>query len=266
MNHHCLKRIFSALNVFFIAGLFFTNDAYTGQYESTERTQYEAAAYLWGPTVRGNTSGGLPIKLTFGEILKDLKFGYMGAFRVIKGKWSFVSDVIYLDLKADKASTIPVPLNNGQVITVFGNADVKLTGWFLNFDGAYQFFEKEHFTSNVLAGARYLDLNAQSNLRLDAQGYTRAINIDLSGSTWDAIGGIKGLVKLNDKWVIPYYVDAGAGQSKFTWQTYSGLSYVVSWGSINLFYRYASWKFKQNATLSNINFGGPLLGVVYKFH
>lgn len=264
MINQFIRPISKALNTCVIIFIFFTCSAYAGGYDETEALHFDAAAYLWGAQVTGTTANGQPIKLTFKEILKDLRFGYMGAFRARKGKWSFVSDVIYLDLKANKSSTIPVPYNS-QVIAVFGNADVILTGWILNFNGAYNFVENNRYTFNVLGGARYLELNAQSNLRFDALGYTKPISVDLSGRNWNAIGGVKGLVKLNEQWSIPYYVDAGTGQSKFTWQAYSGLSYAVSWGSIDLLYRYESWKFKQNSSLRDINLGGLLLGAVYKF-
>lgn len=248
-----------------ITGLIFPLNAYSGEIQEKRAFQYEAAAYFWGPQVKGTTSSGQTITMPFSDIIKDLRFGYMGAFKAFKGDWSFVSDVIYLDLKKDKSSTIPVPLSNGQGITVFGNADVKLTGWLLNLNAAYKLFENEHFIAHGLAGARYLELDANTTLRLDALGYTHAASVNLSGSTWDAIGGIAGLVKINKQWSVPYYIDAGAGQSKFTWQGYTGLSYALSWGSIDLLYRYSSWKFKQGALLQDINFGGPLLGVVYKF-
>jgi opacity protein-like surface antigen len=62
---------------------------------------------------------------------------------------------------------------------------------------------------------------------------------------------------------IPYYLDAGTGESKFTWQATAGISYhATEWLDIDLVYRYLYWDIGKNG-LEDINFSGPLLGLVF---
>ena len=44
---------------------------------------------------------------------------------------------------------------------------------------------------------------------------------------WDGIVGAKGAFALGDKhkWVVPYYVDIGTGDSDVTWQAELGVGY-----------------------------------------
>ncbi len=105
----------------------------------------------------------------------------MGAFEARKSKWSLVADVIYLDIEADKTGTI------GSTSIPF-NADVEVTGWVLNFHGVRTVFHVERATVDILAGARYLDLDSTLKLRLGASGPTPTASA--SASVWDGVIGV----------------------------------------------------------------------------
>ena len=71
---------------------------------------------------------------------------------------------------------------------------------------------------------------------------------------------------LNDSsWVVPYYVDVGTGESKFTWQANAGVGYCFDWGALVASWRYLSYDFKSGGHIDSLSFSGPLIGVAFKF-
>ena len=179
----------------------------------------------------------------------------MGAFEARKSKWSLAADVIYLDVSADKAGTI------GRGLPV--NADVDLTGWILNLQGARNVLEVERATVDILLGARYLDVDSTSTLRLGASGPTGTASA--SDSVWDGVIGVKGNVNISGGWYLPYYLDMGTGQSDFTWQGSGGIGYSFKWGNVALVYRHMYWDFASGSNFDNLSFSGPVVGVAFKF-
>jgi len=223
--------------------------------DTEDRWKFKAALYLWGASIDGTTRLGNKIGVGFDDLVDDLNMGFMGSFEARKAKWSVATDVIYLDVSADKAGTI------GPGIPV--NADVDLTGWVFNLQGARTVYDGERASVDVLAGARYLNLDSKLTLRVGSVGPTRTAT--QSGNVWDGVIGVKGRVNISGNWYLPYYVDVGTGQSDFTWQGLGGVGYGFNWGSVVLAYRYLAWEFKSDKNLKDISFSGPTLGVVFKF-
>ena len=89
----------------------------------------------------------------------------MGSFEVRKNDYSFLTDVLYLKLQANKSSSIPI---GGGALNINGNADVELTSWVLNFISGYKIYQNNKITTDLLVGARYLNLAGKTKLRLDA--------------------------------------------------------------------------------------------------
>jgi hypothetical protein len=67
------------------------------------------------------------------------------------------------------------------------------------------------------------------------------------------------------KLFLPYYLDAGAGSSKFTWQGMLGIGYAFSWGDLLLVYRYLSFEQGDNKPVERFWLAGPALGVTFHF-
>ena len=65
---------------------------------------------------------------------------------------------------------------------------------------------------------------------------------------------------------IPYYFDAGAGGSQFTWQIASGIGYHLSWADLSLTYPcYLSFEQKSSAVLQHLSVNGPMLMANFTF-
>ncbi len=89
----------------------------------------------------------------------------------------------------------------------------------------------------------------------------------MTENNWDAIIGLKGRAFIGNerKWFVPYYVDIGAGESKFTWQLNGGIGYAFDWGAVVASWRYLDYSFKSSSRVTDMNFSGPLVGVAFKF-
>ena len=227
---------------------------------------YGATLYLWGAGIQGETVRGAEIDVGFDDLISNLNMAFMGAFEARQRQWSFLADVIYLNVGADDSGTVPVRTRSGQTVAVDVKAEVETTGWVLNLLGAYNLFADQQVSLDVLAGARYLDLEVDFDLGLAAAGYGVAKSVSASGDVWDGVVGVKGRVNLNDRWYLPYYVDVGAGQSDLTWQAFGGVGYSFDWGDLSVVYRHIEWELDGGGKgLDNINFSGPAAAVTWSF-
>lgn len=84
--------------------------------------------------------------------------------------------------------------------------DVELKGFISALGGAYRVLETDTTSLNLLAGARYLWLEADLDIAI---GPGISQNYKDSGHVWDAIAGIRGKTELSNKWYLTYYLDAG---------------------------------------------------------
>jgi hypothetical protein len=89
----------------------------------------------------------------------------------------------------------------------------------------------------------------------------------IDDTQWNVVAGVKGRANLGTegKWFIPYYVDVGTGQSKFTWQGIAGVGYDFKWGSVLAAWRYMGYDFKSGSELQTLNFNGPAVGVAFRW-
>lgn len=207
--------------------------------------EFDAAVYFWGASIGGESASGSGIDIDLEDILDNLEFAFMGSAGMRRGKWSLITDVIYLNI--EDSDTI------GRGV----GAKVELSGWVVTPFLAYNLIDTERMSLDALAGARYLYLKADLNV-----GRLRA---EASGSNWDGIIGIRGGVNLTEKWFLPYHLDIGAGESDMTWQAFGGVGYRFKWFDVVAAYRYLRWDFDDNKALDDLYFHGPFLGLKFSF-
>ena len=214
--------------------------------ESSPADSWEFAAevYLWGASIGGETASDSDVDIDFGDLLDNLEMAFMGTFGARKNNWSFLVDVIYLDVK-----------DEGSVDGIGGS--VELRGWVVTPDVGYTVLKGDRGHLDLHVGARYLYL--ESDIRLGPDG------IDESDNIWDGIIGVRGRVNLTDKLYLPYYLDIGTGGSEMTWQASAGLGYQFKHFDIVAGYRYLEWDFDDSAVFDNLDFNGPYAGVKFFF-
>jgi len=239
--------------------------AQTDSSASQDQWQYSGAIYLWGADLGGHTVRGSEVEVGFSDLVDNLEMAFMGAFSARKNKWSLFSDVIYMNLGADKTANLSIPVGPMQIpVTTSVSLDVE--AWILHFAGGYNLYSEGKSRLDLIGGARYLDLSTDMFLELQSLGPGLSRTVSESLTTWDGIVGLTGNASLSERWFLPYYIDIGTGQSKLTWQATAGIGYRAGriW-DVALVYRHLEWDFDSTLVVDEINFSGPTLGVIFRW-
>lgn len=236
--------------------------AQDGDSESEDGWQYSAAVYVWAAAVGGRTTTGSSVEVSFSDIVDNLEGAFLGAFEARKGRWSILTDAVYLDV----AKTSDVPLGPGPILT--GDVSLDLTTKVFHLAGGYNLLTEGQSRLDFIAGARNLDLDTALVATVDGPGPLEPPPIVASASdnAVDFIVGLKGNVALSERWFLPYYVDVGGGDSDSTWQATVGVGFRASgWVDLALVYRHLEWSFDSNPLVDSLEFSGPTFGAIFRF-
>ena len=253
-KHNFSSKILFFLTVLFFALLSANVYAETGQTSEKQTVAQQDSwelgfeIYLWGASLGGQTASGSNIDVDFDDVLDNLEIGFMSVLGARKGKWTFLADVIYLDVE------------NDETINVLGEdirLSAELTGWVITPIVGYNLVETPKGRLDIVGGVRYLNLDMTLGLG--------PLGDEESSDIWDGIVGIRGNVNLSEKWYLPYHVDIGAGDSDLTWQAMAGIGYRFSKVDVIVAYRYLDYEFDGSYLLDNLNLSGPLAGVKFVF-
>jgi hypothetical protein len=242
--------------------------------EPPQQWQFAVTPYVWLPHIDASLgfetpgTGGSPVVLN--DILKYLSGAFFLSGEAHKGRWRLALDLVYCDFsKADsKVSTVVGP---GGMVEVPVNADTTTTlgGSMVSVTGGYSLLARPAVELDLLGGLRYTHIGATLHwdFAADVMGLAeRTGSASQSVDLWDGVVGFRGSARLGvGKWFVPYYVDAGAGTSKFTWQALLGLGYSFSWGDLLLVYRYLSFEQGDDKAVQRLEFAGPALGATFHF-
>ena len=163
--------------------------------------QFKAGMYLWGAGIKGETAVGSDIDISFDDLISNLDMAFMGDFEARKSKWSLAADLIYLNVGAGGAASVPIAAAPGDSLEV--DADVKLRAWVMGFTGGYNLWQSERGTLDAIAGARYLEVKVTLDATDRLGPFARQRETTASGANWDAVIGVKGDITLADKWYAP---------------------------------------------------------------
>jgi len=239
--------------------------------------QYAATLYLYLPSLGGSTAfpvvtGGSDISVDPGKLVDSLESAFMGSFNAHNGRWGMFTDVVYLDLSGTKSNSRDFTIGGGVPAGTTANLDWNLKGVAWTLAGEYRVSSDANFTMDVLAGARYFDLDTTlgwgisgslGSLPPASTSGTSKVGI----SVWDGVVGVKGRYVLGAerKWSVPFYLDVGTGQSDLTWQAAGGISYAFQWGEVNALWRYVGYELESGSYIKDINFNGPMVGATFRW-
>jgi len=244
--------------------------------ELSDDWKFRGSIYFWMPDITGtaNLPGNntAPIDLPFNTLWDTLKMGGMGNIEVQKGRWGGFLDAIYLDLGAAPSTTVQRMIDGVPVpATITLNTNIDLKGVISTFAASYRLQAEPASSFDVFAGARYLWLDLTLNYALSVDfgpfvGPTRTGSRKASGTTWDAVVGVKGRQAFGDnrEWFVPYYADVGGGQSKLTYQAAAGIGYSFPWGEVVATWRYLNWK-EPGDLVDKLTVNGPQLAVAFSW-
>lgn len=240
--------------------------------------QWEAAGYGWFPAIRSTTQfptggSGPTMDISAQDVIDALKFAAMGNFGGKLGKWGFWTDFIYGDFGGSQHGSRDFMIG-GQPMpaTIDGNFSIDIKTTVLTLAGTFELTKTPDYTADLLGGARGMYLKETLNWTLngDISGTAlpgRSGSAEVKANLWDAVIGIKGLANVgaDGKWFLPYYLDVGGGQSKYTWQINAGVGYRFGWGAAVLTWRYLDYQMKSGDPIQNMSMSGPLLGVAFQW-
>jgi len=223
---------------------------------SQDRWEFGGSVYLWAAGVEGTSAAGDEIDISFTDVLEDLDGAIMGILAAQKGRWTLIADILYLSIHQETSTTanligLPVPLD----------VDVKLKGFVSTLGVAYRVLDEDITQLDLLAGARYFNLDVD----FDADVGASKIAYSDSGDALDGIIGAQAIIDLSEKWYLSFYADVGAGDSKLTWQAWPGVGYRFEKVDAVGGYRHLAWETDDGDTFEDLSFRGPMVGVKFRF-
>ena len=242
-----------------------------------ESWQFGISIYGWFPNIAGQTAftqpgGGSDFEIDIDDILKNLEFTMMGMVEVQKGRWGFLTDLIYMDAKDSENGTRKATIGRRELPAgAAADIDLDLKSWIWTLAGTYRVIDQYGLTLNVLAGARYLDI--EQDVDWDITGNVGSIPVtDRTGSAkesltnWDALVGARGRYAFGTQktWFVPYHFDIGTGDSDLTWQGIIGLGYAFRWCEVEAVWRYLYYDLSGKA-IDDVSFSGPAAGVTFRW-
>jgi len=255
---------------------------------AADRWTYSVMPYVWLPSVEGSLRYGPPaaggaspnVDITADTWLGAIDFAFMLSAEARKGRWLIATDFITLDLSSDSSTVRSIDFNPGSgPVNAFNSAldtgsQTRLKGEVWTLAGGYAAVRDPHVSVDVIGGVRYFRIETTTDWQLSAavsgpagaQTFAGTGSVTKSEELWDAIVGVRGRVRLGEgKWFVPYHLDAGAGDSKLTWQGVLGVGHAFKWGEISFAYRYLSYEQDGNGLIEELKFGGFGLGVNFRF-
>jgi hypothetical protein len=238
--------------------------------------QFAVAPYLWLPSVTGTLrfslpGGGADASTGPYNYLQNLKFAVMLQGEARKGDWSVFADTIYLNFGRHESS---VNATNGQ----FGpgetaqNVETSFRGTLIQIGGGRTVTRQSWGNIDLIAGIRYLGVKATLDASLVASlgsgpGVSPQLNVSTIENIFDGIAGVRGRLFItgDSRWYAPFYLDAGTGTSKFTWQAMTGIGYAMKLGDVSLTYRYLAFYGSGDQLVQTLRFNGPSLNVIFRF-
>ena len=170
--------------------------------QMTDEWKFNAVIYGYFPDIRGQSTFGAEtgrdgITVDAHAIIDNLKFAFMGTFEAQKGRWGFLTDLLYMDVGSSKSQTRNLSIGNVQLpagVTANLNLDIKSAVWELA--GTYQVSSDPTAPFGVLAGARMLELKQTLGWEFSADlGPTqpsRSGSKEIKATNWEGSSASKG--------------------------------------------------------------------------
>jgi len=211
------KKAIGALIILALAGLGAVLPARAQSGDTSAGWKFEVLPLLWASGLKADittSAGEQNIDVGFSDIMKDVHFGAMGTFEGRKGRWGFLFDGMYVDIRKSvpQAGTMP-----GDVDLKASQSNFSLSGTLRLADGRVAF--------DLLAGARY---SYMKNVLTVTSGPYAGLQNSVKDEWWDAVAGARLIYSLAKAWRLIGYFDVGAGGSQLTWQAKGAVDWKLS--------------------------------------
>lgn len=222
---------------------------------------YALSSYMWFPdTLTGlhTPYGRVESELSVSDALDNLDFGVMMTGTAQRGDWSFVGDLVYLDIDGSQKTPFGVLFSEARVAT-------KLTS--VSTYALYRAYEGPVSSFDIGGGLRAMRLETDLSL----EPGTEARRAQNTTDAWaDALIAVKYQKRFGENWDLGLSLDYGGfdlGESSHkTWQAVATVGYRFDekWSAV-LGYRHLKTERTNDGADYDLELSGPVLGVAYRF-
>lgn len=219
--------------------------------------QNEITLYGWYAGIDGKVQAPSGAESDFSveasDIIEDLEFMLMAGYEGRYERWSVIVDFVYLDIG-----------DNADIPTRAGNAtvDLNVSSYLVHGGVGYDLLHGDNGVLGVVGGVRYLSLDVDYDAAVQGM---QLLSSSGSDSLTDGFVGLRGQVRFNDNWFLPYYADIGTGGSDLSYQFYAAIGYRFGWGDIRFGYRHIGIEMDDDMIMEDLQLSGPVLGVGVRF-
>ena len=229
-----------------------------------EETWTDLRIYLFATDVEGETrirNVTTDVDVGFDDIVDNFDLGFMGYIEHRRGKWSYVGDVAYLKLSADKSNASDGPLQ------VELDAEYEQTVY-EGFVG-YRILERELDTADLgldlLVGARYIEFETDLSSEASLLGLTASKDLNPDEDWTDTVFALRLQYGGRKGWGSMFWVDVGDGSDSSSEQfvalaNYRGDGNWVYFGG----YRYLNFEYETSKFEVDLDYTGPMFGASYR--
>lgn len=224
---------------------------------SQKEWEFTVAPYAWATGVQGEV--GIrdfvtDVDLSAIDLLKDLRFATMLRLGARFDRWHGTADVIFASIGAERTF-----LHGERTRDV----EFELREWIVHPMLGYSLYRSSSITFEVIAGARYWNLQPELSIaRVGQPARSASATID-----WvDATLGARWALQTDKRWKFELTGNGGAGGANNSWEGIGLVGYELStrW-TIGAGYRYLSVDYDRKDRLLDFQMNGPLLGAEYRF-
>jgi hypothetical protein len=254
MRRHCFVP-----GKFITAWIFVTALLFVNSVTAQDDWEFSWAIYGWLPIIENETASGEKSEITRDDILDDLDLFGFSFLRARTGNWTLSTDFVYFKISDKPGLPLISDLPAAAELDEAG-----MQAWVIRPAVGYVVHETDKRLVELYGGARYLwiEIDAKFDLSPLLEGSTRRRTSPSEGY-WDAIVGVRGTHWLNDKWFTLYSVNAGTGDSDFTWEAqaafvhrFKKLDAVAGW-------RYLYYDIGSDDVLKELSVNGPYVGAMF---
>ena len=197
-----------------------TADAEAG---ARKKWQFATIGYIWFAGVNGKADVIGPVEpvdldMSFGDVLKNFKFAFMGAAEARHDRLVFLGDIMFIHIGGDRGIGIRDP--------DFLRAELDSRTTEVTLVGGYRVADKGPVQVDLLAGGRLNWFNTTMQL----EGPNRAAEGDVKQTWFDPVIAARVGAPLGGKWSASLYGDVGGFGigSDITWQVIGSVNYDVN--------------------------------------
>ncbi len=238
----------------------------------SDQWQFQVTPYLWLPSVDADLAydtGSSEGSADMSNLLKHLEGAFFLNAAASKGQWGASFDLVYCNFSKSSSNVTSISFPRlGAEVPINSGTTTDLWGAMVSLEGTYALSRSPNANVDALAGVRYthIETTLDWNFAVSVPGLSaRTGSVGTDVDLWDGVIGIRGRSAIaSSPWFVPYYLDAGAGTSKFTWQGMLGVGYGFGWGDLLLAYRYLTFE-DGGDHVQRLTFSGPTLGATFRF-